>query len=278
MTIGSKEWFSQKVKELRRDFRALDSITSAIENVTAFIRLWGDGDIIVMSTLHNMAIISYGRMFTKQKKLNVEFKVDRRDFDGTPGFDGDLHKHLMTLRDKIIAHSDASELHCRVGFVHSSFDEVNISFVIASEVRVASLLGTNDIDIIQRYLTHFEACERWLDKKADVLLGELLDAAVDYPANIPGEMTIEKTTIVPLENRKLNSVVPVRDFFSRGPAITPRLIIGADGYEYRQRVKLARRTGKFVLQTGKGPISIDLSTEPPKEEPQVAQPPDPPPL
>jgi hypothetical protein len=84
MRIGSKEWFLEKVRELRRDFRALDSVTSSIENVTALIRLWGDSDITVMSALHNMAIISYGRMFTKRKKLDVEFKVDLRDFVSAP--------------------------------------------------------------------------------------------------------------------------------------------------------------------------------------------------
>jgi hypothetical protein len=267
MRIGSKEWFLEKVRELRRDFRALDSVTSSIENVTALIRLWGDSDITVMSALHNMAIISYGRMFTKRKKLDVEFKVDLRDFVSAPGFDGDMHKHLMTLRDKIVAHSDVSELHCRVGFEHASFDELNISFVIASEVRVASLLGTNDIATIQRYLTHFEACERWLDKKVEALLGELLAEAVEYPINIPGDITIEEPIIVPLENQQLNVMVPVRDFFSRGPAITPRLVIGIDGYEYRQRIKLARRTGKLFFETAKGSVVIDLSTEPPKEEP-----------
>jgi hypothetical protein len=120
-----------------------------------------------------------------------------------------------------------SELHCRVGFEHASFDELNISFVIASEVRVASLLGTNDIATIQRYLTHFEACERWLDKKVEALLGELLAEAVEYPINIPGDITIEEPIIVPLENQQLNVMVPVRDFFSRGPAITPRLSSGS---------------------------------------------------
>ena len=168
----------------------------------------------------------------------------------------------MSIRDQIIAHSDASKLHCRVGFGHGSFDELGASFVMASEARIVSLLGTDDIEVIQRYLVHFEACERLLDKRADTALAELLAAAVDFPENIPGEVGSAQTARVTLENLRLNMMVPVADFFSRHPAPTPRLIIGDDGYVYRQLVKLVRRSGKFVLQTKNGPVSMELATEP----------------
>ena len=85
MTSGSKEWFSKQVKELRRDFRALDSADTSIEYVTALIRLWGDGDITITSALHNMAVISYARTFTKQKRLDKGFDITIGDFENDRG-------------------------------------------------------------------------------------------------------------------------------------------------------------------------------------------------
>lgn len=262
LDIASREWFHLRRQELKRDFRALEDFEAAIQVVDEYYQLWGRGSATLMEALHNAMIIRYGRVFTDHGNKKNHLKFPAPHLQKADGFDLDLHKHLMRLRDKVIAHSDANELKCNVTLQRASYFEV--AFPVALNVYVASLIGTNDKSTIVRYRSHFLACKTYLVGLVDTAMTDILDAAWKAPLNF-GEATFKRNENVDLTKPH---EVTLPQFLGPQPKITPSLSVGENGYVYRRYTRTKRPSGRFVLQTPAGEIDLNMD---PDREPKAAR-------
>ena len=110
LEIGSSGWVKSRARAIASDARALDCFAAARNGAAALLRHWDSPDAEVKSALHSAAVVNYARPFSD----NPVYPIKR--LKGHPGFDLTLHRHLVELRNKLIAHANSRYLESRVAY------------------------------------------------------------------------------------------------------------------------------------------------------------------
>src|SRR5690242_12517989 len=103
---GTAAWFEEARHKCVDHLRALNAVREAGRYARIILDLWGINNFEVLSALHVAGIISYARPFQYSKSGGGRIFYSTSYLLRSHGFDKDLHRHILLLRDKIIAHSD----------------------------------------------------------------------------------------------------------------------------------------------------------------------------
>ena len=224
---GTVTWFERARRECVDHLRALNSIRMAHECVSEILTHWATNDGVTATGLHSASVIAYARPFTKaQTKFgNVAYPVSV--LKKAPGFDRELHLHLMDLRNRLIAHADYGLLASTM-YLQLIGDE---KLPVAMGVNVKSMLGFEARSLAQRYQAHFVACMTSIEERLNRELREVATEAQKYPAEF------HATHNVPVAMSELKPTTELTDFPGpTGPAgdvAEPSFPEGLSGYRYR---------------------------------------------
>lgn len=136
-------------------FRALSSIQAAHQYALRLIEGWGNLDDMFSSALHSASVMAYARPFTSAKTKGGTVQYPLKKLKKAPGFDSDLHDHLMEMRDKIVAHSDYSMLRSTM-YLQAIGDSQELPICLGLNVK--RLRGIESKSLADRYGFHFEVC------------------------------------------------------------------------------------------------------------------------
>jgi hypothetical protein len=67
---------------------------------------WGSQTAATNGALHSACVISYARLFVHSETSTGKITYPSRHLMRAVGFDLELHKHILELRNQIIAHGD----------------------------------------------------------------------------------------------------------------------------------------------------------------------------
>src|SRR6185436_17422715 len=102
---GSAEWFKREKFRLIEQLKAIDSFAAAARSFQKLVQMGDDSDTEVRSALHTAAVVHYGRPFSNNRSAGgarFELGVIKKHAK----YDGEIHRQLIVLRNKLIAHSD----------------------------------------------------------------------------------------------------------------------------------------------------------------------------
>jgi hypothetical protein len=107
---GTPEWFKERKRMIVSHARALDCVASARRSVAALLANWDNPDPEVRAALHCASVISYARPFSGNRDIRGKWSIYPERYLKHERFDQSLHRHLLVLRSKIIAHHDSEYL------------------------------------------------------------------------------------------------------------------------------------------------------------------------
>jgi hypothetical protein len=189
---GSIAWFEKLRRRCVDHFRALASVQLAQRYSSRLTQGWGLFDDEIASALHATSVIAYARPFTtaKAKQGNIFYPV--RDLQRQPGFDAALHRHLMALRNQLIAHSDYGVLRSTM-YMQAVGDSQELP--VSLGLNVKRLVGIESKTLAERYLSHLDVCVARISAAFDVEFKAMARHVRDHPEhfrqtqNIPTEIT-----------------------------------------------------------------------------------------
>jgi hypothetical protein len=264
-----------KFERLRRrgidHYRALASIQLA----HAYARTQLDhGDSLtpaILSALHSSSVIAYCRPFSTANTKRGKTWYPVRDLKREREFDTRLHDHLLTLRNKIVAHSDYDLLRSTMYFyVAGNSDELPIGV----GMNVKRLMGIGSVPLLERYVKHFAMCQRRISETFDSEFNALCRMVRDDPSLFAPTLPREK-----IEGGTEQVLEPLpRPSGAAGDVREPDFPAEFDGYRY-ERLSHQRaliKTGTYSVKAdgndsdlffeirgpsidGPRPVEIDLS-------------------
>src|ERR1700722_5351001 len=103
---GSVEWFEHSRRRCVDHLRSLLSIQMARNSANAILQQWTSQSAENNSALHSSCVIAYARPFTNAATKNGNIQYPTKKLMKAPGFDKELHFHILDLRHRLVAHSD----------------------------------------------------------------------------------------------------------------------------------------------------------------------------
>jgi len=172
---GTSAWFVG-ARELCIDhLRALGSIRAAERYMAKLLEQPPSCDTELAGALHSAAVIAYSQAFTTAhtRAGKVTYKIHR--LKKAVGFDKRLHRHLLDLRDRLIAHADYAVL-------PSVMDMSLIGDLpVALTLKVKRLAGIRSRGLAERYHRHFRACRVAIEASLNDELRELVAEGRKHP-------------------------------------------------------------------------------------------------
>jgi hypothetical protein len=180
---GTVEWFDWLHLAISDHARALNSILAARSAAEALRRNWENPDLEVRSALYTQIVVNYARPFIPNVVNGRMRTYPINDLKRQADFDRALHKHLVDLRNKLLAHADSEYLQGRVfhRFLDVAGKGGTVRVPIGVSVRVQALHGISDKATIEQYVGHFAAAGPCIDAKLREALDALLRAFIQYP-------------------------------------------------------------------------------------------------
>jgi hypothetical protein len=104
---GSEEWASNIMETTVKHLLAHHDVLAAHLFVKQLVDDWDKLDHVLRAALFQSAVTVYARPFVENRGstgANRRFSIS--GLKNAPGFDRALHKHILTLRQTLIAHHD----------------------------------------------------------------------------------------------------------------------------------------------------------------------------
>ncbi|MFD0986334.1 hypothetical protein [Methyloligella solikamskensis] len=240
------EWFENTRRRCIDHLRALLSIRIAQDSIRSIRGDWEERNIVTQAALHSACVIAYSRPFVgaRSKAGNLFYGISK--LRKAEGFDVDLHRHLLELRNKIIAHSDY-DIFPSTMFTETVGDE---KLPVQLGINVKAMMGIEDRTLATRYESHIGACALAIESELNSDCGELVAAILEHPE------TFAETHNIAEHSRELPSAEEFADLPPpEGPAAqveNPPFEEGLAGYRYS-----ALRHQVPLLKSGKYKITVD---------------------
>jgi hypothetical protein len=248
---GTSEWFKRREGSLVADARAFDSISAAKRANDALLAHWDALDLEIHGALHTQAVISYARPFTNNMGANAKTRYPTSHLRRQQGFSREFHVHLMELRDKLIAHSDASLLDGRVAYHRMTIRSAERRFAIpiGTSVHVMALHTVQRKAVVQQFDTHASAALAAIHIRATTTVNELLayirsNPNAAFERSEPMVMEVEEPMMLPVDGPVS---VPIPFPSRSGELDAPKFAVAEDGYLYRQYNIVGRFDGELPV-------------------------------
>jgi hypothetical protein len=191
---GTAKWFQDSRSRCVDHLRALLSIKLARTNMADILSNWGSQTAATNGALHSACVISYARLFVHSETSTGKITYPSRHLMRAVGFDLELHKHILELRNQIIAHGDYHMFPSTM-YLQSIGDN---RLPIALGINVKGMLGISSRDLALRYEKHFSVCEAKIEELLKQECDELATQAKVHPA------TFMETHNVPEHSQKVS--------------------------------------------------------------------------
>jgi hypothetical protein len=233
---GTSEWFKSERQHLINWAKAVDSFAAAARSFRKLVELGLTADSEVRAALLSSGVINYGRPFKAgSSRFQSEFVKDDLNFNEA------IHAHLITLRDKLIAHSDPGYADARVYRKFLSVEPEDMpapaQTLIGASVLTRTVHAMQDMDLGARCVAHVEAAERAAYAKLAERLQQFTEAGQDFPEAFEAAAPVERSEPIRAGEFRLagHQAVTSRNLLLNPLAVlkAPPLEIGRDGYAYR---------------------------------------------
>jgi hypothetical protein len=269
VTIGSVEWFHHRMPAIIDHARAIDDLRSAAlsfktlvaRTPTGAVEAKGDG---IDAALHAAGVVSYARPFVGDRPISLKL-IGKR-----PNFRRDVHDQLITLRHKLIAHSDRKFADARLLLkkITINVGEAPCSELVQSAyVMVRALHAPSDPRLGGTYLTQSEAAAQGAVATIHAAMSEYAETADKFPLAFtefskrdPSQLPASEFEF-PLSPVNPDAVIPDNPPSAENLLALPPLEIGKDGYFYRILATSVEKEHAFLkVQLPDGQqIDLDIS-------------------
>lgn len=162
--------------------KAYQNLVGAHQGFEKLLALGQSNDLILLSSVFCFAVIKYGRPFVETKTSSGKTRFPMVTLKATPGFVGSIHKHLLELRNSVIAHDDLDSIEPRVLTLFLSVGDPATRIPTSVVASNMCLAFPNTISAIEGFRDHVAACVQGAHNKLHSDLARIRQTAMDNPS------------------------------------------------------------------------------------------------
>jgi hypothetical protein len=181
-------------------------IRMAHDAICKLLHSWASADATVNYSLHFTAVTLYARPFLPTATSSGKVQYPIKDLKETPGFDQELHQHIIDVRNTLVAHRDYGVSHSTM-YLKSLGDE---EMPVALGANVKVLAGIDERPLAERYERHFCVCRSVVEEILTREMKNLGEEAFRRPA------AFNATTNLPVDRARVE--ISTSDQILPGPS------------------------------------------------------------
>lgn len=159
----------QVFEGLRFDAKCIHNIHVALDAFKRLLVDWDAIDDIYKSALFSNAVLNYAKPFTETKVSRTQsgkkYKISKIK---TNEFNNKIHEHLLSLRQKMIAHEDFSEVSPHFGIGNIRVDGLDFDIPVEMGVTSGSILFPDQKVDAERFFDHCKSLFDCMVRKIDM--------------------------------------------------------------------------------------------------------------
>jgi hypothetical protein len=255
---GTEEWANTISEKAGEHLIALHDILCADLFINRLVDGWDTLDAVVQAALFRSAITVYARPFIENKRRGggKKHRFPISVIKNVLGFDRDLHDHICTLRQTLIAHHDTSVVNAQIGHTTIQPEEGRPALAVQTYGTTKALHAIAKKEIAERYLKHIVACHAYFLNATNDALEQLHMMRVEYPDLGVTKMISVSFALEQLGERKFR--LPTIEAISRvKPITTPSSVLSADSYIWLTFTQLFEATNiTYTTPDGKPMVEV----------------------
>jgi hypothetical protein len=262
----------KKFRALKRQIighaRALESFYTSARILNKLLYVWESNDVDLRYALYCSAIIGYSKPFTESQQKNG----DKRTYKVSllkkgKGFSGDVHDHIIEMRNKIFAHSDEDFLETKVftlEFAVSQNGDI-IRFIAGAGVTIPAIHDIKDHGLVERFrdlaISNIEISTKLLEDDLNLYLKKSQKNPEEH-RNSRENNNKNSLKNITKNLMRLNEVVKHEyPIIPEGHLEFPPIGVLIGSYQYRLS-RFFIRGNKFEFELSELPTTLHLSDRP----------------
>jgi hypothetical protein len=244
--------------------RALDSVEQATAAIERMLKDWSTLDDQLKGSLLHSAIVHYARPFSRKRDYGGKRIYQHRLFDL------ELHAHILSLRNKLIAHQDSETLRAQVGHAYSAFQlsGTSTSVLIGTYCVVKALHCIENKIVAERFLRHLTVCVDCLKQIVKEQLATIYNITLQLPAEAAAEAEMVGSYKLPITEAVVQTRIPTLLEMGAVRIPDPEFPLPADAYKYRVSTVTHVPLGKYEIATPEGQVVMEISDLPFEDPPK----------
>jgi hypothetical protein len=145
--------------------------------------LFSTNDAVMLSATFCLGVVRYSKPFIESAGRGGKRRYPIRHLKKVAGFDEGVHRHLIELRNTLIAHDDFESIEPRI--LTAGLTLENLDFTIPTTIAVSNkcIAYPNDTGAVRRFHAHTSACITGVQEKLNDDMARVRAAALANPAD-----------------------------------------------------------------------------------------------
>jgi len=163
--------------------KAYQNLVGAHQGLEKLLSLVQSNDLVLLSSVFCFAVVKYGRPFVDTKASGRTTRFSLGTLKRTPGFVASIHKHILELRNSLVAHDDLDSIEPRILTLFFGVGEPATPLPMSVVASNMCLAFPNSRPAIEAFRDHVAACVRGTQSKLDADFARIHQAALDNPSD-----------------------------------------------------------------------------------------------
>ena len=169
-------------RDCKIGIKAFQNVNASVLGFARLVELETVNDPILLPSIFYWAVIRYSKPFLRASTESGQAKYPIKNLKKINGFSVEMHDHLITIRNTLVAHDDFDQITPHILYFGIAFDEEKKTFIPTSIVVSNKCLSFPvDTNIVRDMLTHAQAALAGIQAKLQNDLDLLRKIIVENP-------------------------------------------------------------------------------------------------
>lgn len=175
--------YQRLCNDAKRTAKGFQNLSGALEAFQRFSSELASEDQVLLSALFCHGVTRYAKPFVVTETHHGKVKLGTKHLSKIEGFDGEIHKHLLELRNTLIAHDDLVTIEPQIGIGSLEVPGMDLSIPMEMGVVSKALGYPPQSGSAKRICSHVAACKKGASQRLADLFWEIRQESIASPAD-----------------------------------------------------------------------------------------------
>lgn len=172
---------TQACNDAKLGIKAYQNLAGSLCGFEQFLSLAPTKDHILLASVFCFAVVKYAKPFIDTKTPFGTKRYPTRHLKSESAFDAGLHRHLIELRNTLVAHDDLESIEPRILQLCMALQPTGFSIPVSIGLSNKCLAYPNTSESVVKIREHVSACVQGALNKVHQDLVRVRDATLKYP-------------------------------------------------------------------------------------------------
>lgn len=172
---------TQACNDAKLGIKAYQNLVGSLHGFDRFLSLVPTKDHILLSSVFCFAVVKYAKPFVDTETPFGKTRYPTRHLKSASAFDAELHRHLIELRNTLVAHDDLESIEPRILQMCMAVQPADFNIPVSIGLSNKCLAYPITPESVVNLRAHVAACVQGALNKVHQDLARVRDAALKYP-------------------------------------------------------------------------------------------------